>query len=368
MSTLSPRTRASALLVLSLACGAGHAAAQGTDDTSATRPRLSLLPVVGSAPETGFQYGVTALRTYRLGSEATTRTSQQQVYAIYTTKSQARGWVQLDRWSAGNRWRVRARAEYQRFPLPYYGIGGDTPDEREEWYTSTGPTAQLLVQRRLGGDLFAGASARYTSVKVRDVETGGALVTGAVHGSAGGAVAQLQGFVSHDSRDHVLAPRAGHLLQLTVTGAGGAIGSRYDFTRYAVDARRYWAFGARQHVVAAQLLAEATTGRAPFDQLVQVGSDTAMRGYTRGRYRERDGINGQVEYRSPYWRRLGFTAFGGGGVVMRRLGDTSDATLLPTVGVGLRALLVPAQRATIRVDFGMGKGSTGLYVALNEAF
>ena len=27
-----------------------------------------------------------------------------------------------------------------------------------------------------------------------------------------------------------------------------------------------------------------------------------------------------------------------------------------------------AQRATIRVDFGVGKGSTGLYVALNEAF
>lgn len=368
MRTLTTRTRASVLLLLSLACGSGRAAGQSSPDTSASRPRLSVLPVIGSAPETGFQYGATALRMYRIGGDTATRTSQQQAYAMYTTKSQARAWVQMDRWSEGNRWRLRGRAEYQHFPLPYFGVGDDTPDANEEWYTSTGASLQLLVQRRLSHALYAGASARLFDLDVRDREPGKALASGTIHGAGGGTLVQAQGFVAHDSRDHVLSARRGHLMQVTVSNAGGAIGSRFDFTRYALDARRYWTLGRQAHVVAAQFLAEATTGRPPFDQLVQVGSDTALRGYTRGRFRDRHGVNAQVEYRSPYWHRIGFTAFGGGGVVTPQLSKLADATVLPSVGGGIRALLVPAQRATVRVDFGVGKGSTGLYVALNEAF
>ncbi|HNV76027.1 MAG TPA: BamA/TamA family outer membrane protein [Gemmatimonadaceae bacterium] len=368
MPTLTARARASVLLLLSLACGAGGVDGQSSTDSSASRPRLSALPVVGSAPETGFQYGATVLRMFRVGRDTATRTSQQQLYAIFTAKSQARAWVQEDRWSEGNIWRVRGRLEYQRFPLPYYGVGDDTPDSNEEWYTSSGASGQLMVQRRLGTALYAGGAARVFDLAVRDREPGSALASGTVFGARGGTLVQAQGFVAHDSRDHVLSPRAGHLMQLTVSTAGGAIGSRYDFTRYAVDLRRYWTLGSRSHVVAAQLLGEATTGRAPFDQLVQVGSDTALRGYTRGRYRDHDGMSAQVEYRSPFWHRLGFTAFGGGGVVAPQLSRLTEATVLPSVGGGLRALLIPAQRATIRVDFGVGKGSTGLYVALNEAF
>ena len=64
--------------------------AQPGADSLVARPRITMLPVIGSAPETGFQFGITALRMYRLGPDTGTRTSQQQAYAVYTTKSQAR--------------------------------------------------------------------------------------------------------------------------------------------------------------------------------------------------------------------------------------------------------------------------------------
>jgi hypothetical protein len=42
--------------------------------------------------------------------------------------------------------------------------------------------------------------------------------------------------------------------------------------------------------------------------------------------------------------------------------------VLPSFGGGVRWLLLPKQGTTVRVDYGVGKGSSGLYIAFNEAF
>lgn len=362
------------LLGLGTLCGAVAANtthAQSASDTTSrvesSRPSVSALPVIGSAPETGFQYGVTAVRMYRLGPAASTRVSQDQVYLIRTAKSQTKAFVQTDRWLSGDAWRLRLRAEYARFPLPFYGIGSETPDAAEEWYTSTGPLLLALAQHRVARATYLGAAARVTHSAVSEIEPGKALAAGRLLGSNGGTVSQVQAFLARDSRDHVVAARLGSFVQLTGTSANGAWGSDFDFTRLAIDGRRYWTFG-NAHVLAAQALLEATTGSAPFDQMVQIGSDTAMRGYTRGRYRDNNGMGAQAEYRSPFVRRFGVVAFVGAGSVAPTVGKLPEATVRPSYGAGLRILLFPAQRATIRIDYGRGSGSSGLYVALGEAF
>lgn len=355
-------------LLALLACGAARGRAQAAVEPPPAAPRVTVLPVVGSAPETGMQYGATILRVFGLGPAETTRSSQQQAYVIYTAKSQVRAFLQQDRWSRGNDKRVRARAEYQRFPLPFFGMGDATLASDEEWYSSSGASFQLLAQRRIRGPHYAGAAIRWIEAKTGGFAPGGALASGAVPGSEGGRVVQAQAFVSRDSRDHVLSARNGHFVQLTASTATSAIGSAYDFGRYALDARRYWSLGPRRHVIAAQLLAEATSGTVPFDQMVLVGSDTALRGYTRGRYRDLNGASMQMEYRSPFVHRVGMVAFAGGGVIAPTLTSLRESRFLPTYGLGLRVLLVPAQRVTIRVDYGRGKGGGGLYIALNEAF
>ncbi len=366
-----PCSRLLALGSLWFATVASTTTAQSKSDTTTradvSRPSVSVLPVVGSAPETGFQYGVTAVRMYRLGPTTSTRVSQDQVYAIRTSKSQTKAFVQTDRWLRGDDWRVRVRAEYARFPLPFYGVGQETPDAAEEWYTSTGPVVLALVQRRVAHATFAGLAARVTHTAVSDVEPGRGLATGHILGLTGGTVSQVQGFMARDSRDHVVAAHVGSFLQLTSTLANGAWGSDFDFARYAIDGRKYWTLGGA-HVLAAQFLLEATSGSAPFDQMVQIGSDTAMRGYTRGRYRDNDGIGAQVEYRSPFVKRLGVVGFAGVGGVAPTVGKLAEATVRPSYGAGLRILLFPAERATIRIDYARGTGSSGLYVALGEAF
>ena len=340
------------------------AAPRGEDSASTRATALRILPVIGSAPETGFVGGATALRVSSSGAD--TRPSTDQVYVAYTAKQQFRSFVSTERWTKANRWGVNAQIEYLRFPQPYYGVGIDAAEDAEEWYEARSWVAGLTIRRRLGRALYAQLGHRYSDTKIHDTEDAGLLATGAVYGTRGGVVSQLVAGAAWDSRDNLFAPRAGTFAQATIAHSDDGFGADYRFTRYTGDARRYWQIG--RGVLAGQAYVEATSGRAPFDQLALVGSGSVMRGYARGRYRDRELAAAQVEYRVPVVGRLGAAAFVGGGTVAPTIAKLTSSTVLPSFGGGARWLLLPKQGTTVRVDYGVGKGSSGLYIAFNEAF
>jgi outer membrane protein assembly factor BamA len=326
-----------------------------------------VLPVIGSAPETGVVGGATVLRVHRTDAAATTRPSAAQAYASYTAKHQVRLFADVDRWSPGNVWRVNAHAEFQRYPLPYFGIGGSTPEAAEEWYTARSTFGSLTVQRKLPAALFAAITYRLSSTTIVETADDGVLRDGAVPGTAGGRVGQLQLAAMRDTRDNIFAPASGSFVQVATARAAAGFGSDYGFARHTLDARRYWSLGGGT-VLARPGVAEATRGDAPFDQLSLVGSSTILRGYPRGRYRDRDLAAAQAELRQHLTGRLGAALFAGAGGVAHSLADLRGRDLVPSYGLGLRWLLLPREGTTVRIDYGRGKGSGGLYVAFNEAF
>ena len=354
-------------------------AAQDRDSTSAdARPpaasasqsrRIAILPYLGAAPETGVQYGGTVFRVAE-PADSVTRPSTAQLFAAYTAKGQARAFAEIDRWTTGNVWRVNAHLEWQRFPLPFYGVGDDTPESAEEIYTPRGVIAFATLQRRLSGPFYVMGGYRYQDMRVVQTEENGALREGAITGARGGHVSQIQGGLLRDTRDNVFASEHGSFVQATGSVAADAFGSQFDFARLTVDARRYLSLGHRR-VVALQGVIETTGGDAPFDQISLVGNSGYMRGYTRGRFRDRHLAALQAEYRAPLVGRLGWAAFAGGGRVAPHASGlvSGDARFLPSYGLGARWLLFARSRSTIRVDFAKGAdGQSGLYVALNEAF
>ena len=327
---------------------------------------LRLLPVIGSAPETGFQGGVTALRVTSPAGESETRSSTDQAYVAYTAKHQLRAFLSTDRWTTGNRWGFNAQVEFQRYPQPFFGIGAGTPESAEEWYEARSISATASVRRRFAGAMYGQVGFRFSNTDVRDAEEDGIIERGELLGSEGGAISQLTSGVAWDTRDNLFAPQRGSLLQVAAAYSARAFGADYRFRHYTVDARRYLELG--RGVLAGQAYAEATSGDAPFDQLSLVGSSSVMRGYARGRYRDRDLAAAQIEYRVPVVGRVGVAAFAGAGTVAPNIAELTSSRLLASVGGGLRYLLLPRQRTTIRVDYGVGKGSSGLYIAFNEAF
>ena len=335
----------------------------------ASGSRTFVLPYLGSAPETGIQYGATAFRVHQ-PSDTATRPSTAQLFASYTAKRQARVFAEVDRWTAGSTWHLTGHLEWKRFPLPFYGFGDAAAKGDEEFYTPTGFLGQVTVQRRVRGPFYLLGGYGYQDFRITPSSVDGMLANDPITGNRGGRVGQLQLGALWDDRDDVFASRRGSSLQATGSNAARPLGSGYAFRRLVVDGRHFVPLGGSR-VLAVQAVTELTGGDAPFDQLSLVGNSGYLRGYTHGRYRDLDLAAAQAEYRAPLRGRLGWAAFGGAGRIASRPSDLlgGGARTLPSYGLGLRWTLFRSSRSNIRVDYARGEsGQSGLYVALNEAF
>ncbi|MES3035365.1 MAG: BamA/TamA family outer membrane protein [Gemmatimonadota bacterium] len=334
---------------------------------SVGRRRIQPLPALGSAPETGLQFGATVLAVWEPAPRLHTRPASLLASALRTTKAQTRVRIEGEHWSTGNARRLAGSLQWQEFPLPFFGIGDRTPRWAEEIYTPTGTEAVVSMQQRISGPWYASVGARYLDQTIT-ADSIGVLRLGQLTGSSGGVTAEFSAGVQRDTRDNLFAPRAGQWLQLVYSRSDDGLWSDFSYRTLKVDARSYHTLGA-SHVVALQAQVTGVDGDAPFDALALVGNGDIMRGYQRGRYRDAWLTAAQAEYRSPVWHRLGGVAFAGAGLSSPGFGDWSDRRVLPTYGAGLRVQIDARQRTGVRADYGRGlDGASGLYIGFNQAF
>src|SRR6056297_2422846 len=101
--------------------------------------------------------------------------------------------------------------------------------------------------------------------------------------------------------------------------------------------------------------------------LSSVGS--TLRGYSTVRYIDDHVAAIQLEYRAaPLLGRIGFAAFAGMGDVFGNLDELQLKRLKLSAGIGIRYLFSRNEKINIRVDYAIGKDSSGDYIDLNEAF
>lgn len=370
--------RSLALSLLPLAVAASTAASQdpgstprstAPDTAAATAPaprgRLIPLPVVYYTPETRWAGGAAALHSYRRGAGRPTVSTGS---AVYTQNRQVAVELRTEAYLAGGRYGVAAEAGYSRFPDVFFGIGNRTLAADEEAYTTRGGRFEVDVRRELRPGLYAGATYELRRETVVEAEAGGRLAAGEVPGSSGGTASGAGVVVAWDTRDNVMAPASGRYHSVSVTIMGDPFGGDFRFTRYRLDARRYLPVVGRQ-VLAVQGVVRSTSGDVPFHLLPRLGGQDVLRGTLEGRYRDRQMVAAQAEYRVHVWRRIGAAGFVGAGQVAPRLADLALDALHPSIGAGVRFLLDPQEGTNLRVDFGYGRDqATGLYITIGEAF
>lgn len=351
-----------ALTALPLGLGA-----QAGEDSVTGRRRLQPLPAIGSSPETGLQLGATLLGVHESPPFMRARPTALVASVLRSTRGQMRASAEGEHWTADNRWRWHGLLAWQRFPMPYHGIGDRTTSDSGMQYASRSMEVVFTAQRRVRGAWYATAGARWMQQRIRngaDVRT--LVATPEPLGTDGGTIVETTVGMQHDSRDGLFAPMSGGLTQLSVTTS--APGASFDYERLRMDTRRYIPLG-RGQVLALHALLLGTSPGAPFDQLALAGGADMLRGYARGRFREEWLMAGQLEYRSPIRKRVGAVVFTGLGAVGRDMPALHRALPLPTVGAGLRYQLDAVQRTAIRVDYGRGRsGASGLYIGFNQAF
>jgi len=254
------------LAVGALAISPSRSHAQ-TDSTRGHR-RIQPLPAVGSAPETGLQYGATVFAVFAKPLAVQSRPSTAVAYAIRTAKSQTRIGVEGEHWTTGNARRFAGSLVWQKYPLPFYGIGDAAPESAKEIFTPSGIEANASAQQRIAGSLYALSSARVVDQTIRTDSTG-ALRSSGLAGVTGGRVVELAVGMQDDSRDNVFAPMHGRLVQLAYSRSDPAVGSDFTYGRLRFDGRMYGTIRGR-HVIALHAQAVRVDGEAPFDGLALV--------------------------------------------------------------------------------------------------
>jgi len=146
-------------------------------------------------------------------------------------------------------------------------------------------------------------------------------------------------------------------------GVGGelALSPIADYARQGgwVDLRAYQPAG--KGVLAGRVRGEGALGEMPAIRLPTVGGSSVLRGARPGSLRGRWTAAAEAELRYPVWGPLWVAAFGGGAAV-------EGSGIHPGGGAGVRWVLPPQPRNTVRLDLGVTDVGVELVVAYGEAF
>ena len=331
---------------------------------------LLVLPVIFYTPETKWAGGVGGIYAFRSGaSDASSRPSSIYFSAIYTQLKQFQLELNPELYLKNEEYILTVKSLLERYPNKFFGIGNNTPDSAEEGYTSRSISFDISAQKKIfpARKMYLGLKYQFESYKLSKIEKGGLLSNSQTIGSGGGTISGLGFIVSWDTRDNIFSPWRGNYWQVQTIFNKPFLGSDYNFTSVKADLRKYMPLFSG-HVLAIQGLVNWVSGEAPFHKLAKLGGQDMMRGYYTGRYRDKLLIALQAEYRLPVWGRLGAVGFAGLGDVADKPANFRLGDLKYSMGAGLRFMLNKKERTQLRLDFGWGKGTSGMYFTAGEAF
>ena len=364
-----------------LVCGLGLDLAQMpvvfgqsiTDDQKHTAGDLANsdlggVPLLFRTPETGWALGGVFLYTSGLREK---RVSPIISGLMYTEKKQILWGVGARKIINGGASSVYAYSELAKFPQTFFGVGRSTLRKDATLYQEKrqmlelGGDHELLDHLSLGGGFIL----RNDAFASLEPEGKGILGYSLYHGEEGGPQRGVQAYLLWESTDDNYFPSEGMKIQLFTQHYLEQLGTRYPFSTQKLDARFYQTL-APQVIQAHQLFVQNLLGNPPFYQLAQLGGNDLLRGYFKGRYRDRKLILAQTETRyrlSKYWN---LALFAGAGNVSHRWEEFGDTALKPSYGTGLRYQISPKQKLNVRLDVGWGRDQGGpqVYLYVMEAY
>lgn len=326
----------------------------------------SVLPGPFYTPELKLGLGMAVAGIYRV--DAADKTTQNSSVSLtgYVSASGALGMgISSYTFFTDDRWRLFVDGSVNKVPTGFWGIGYDAAQGNEQDYTNNSVSLHPVLMREIAERVYLGAGWDFSSMQadVDDPHQGDVFSLNNAQTSplSSGPSASL----SYDTRDVVTRPQHGHYFKLEYTWFDPSFGSDTHFTAAQVQYDRYLLLDDRT-VLAFDLWGRFTRGDVPWDRLSMAGDDRRLRGYYQGRYRDKDVVSGQVEYRKKLNWRHGYVLWLGAGALGRNIDDMGHHPILPNAGVGYRFEVKPAMN--IRLDLGFGRESAGFYFQIAEAF
>lgn len=332
-----------------------------------------VLPAIGYAQETGFEYGIAGTYDFYMDKEdLMSRTSNLTLIGTLTTKKQKNIKLTSDLWTKNNDYHILSELRYRDWPFNFYGIGNDTWKDDEDYLDQKLYRIKVDAERKIIPNVYAGFNVNYEHFKFQDMEAGGVFESPEVYGKDGGQYLALGASALYDTRNFTNYTTRGLYARIKYAYAPKFFADD-DFTgsQTEVDIRGFYPIS-NKFTLAAQGLYRGTYGKnVPFYVMRDLGGDMTMRGYYLGRYKDKNYLTGQAEIRYRVHPRIGATGFVGAGSTFS---NEHKARILPSYGAGLRYFFSLEHNSSIRFDYSYGekrpgeKRQSGFYLSISEAF
>jgi outer membrane protein assembly factor BamA len=338
-------------------------------DSSLKTHNELILPLVARSIETNWSFGVVGSFTFHVKSDKVpVRTSNMQALVLYTLRHQFVAAINGSIYFPGEKFILNQQLSYSYFPDDFWGLGKVAPYSNKEHYDYKQYYIYLHPQYSVGKNMFVGLLYEYQRLFDVNYLQGGLFDQENIVGRNGYHISGLGLSFTYDTRDNAFSPDKGVLMQFYFDHFAPIFGSDYEYTNYVLDMRKFIRTYKKQ-VLALQAYGFFNVGEVPLRSLASLGGATSMRGYYDGRYRDKNKIVFQAEYRAPLFWRFGAVVFGDFGNVGSEVSDINFQYLKYTYGAGLRFSLNKAEKLNLRLDYGIGTGAAhGFYLQLGEAF
>jgi hypothetical protein len=327
------------------------------------------VPIITYSNDAGNTFGLAKFNLIRLSKKDTiSKPSKLSEVFTVSTKGRINASVATELVFHQNKYVVISFINYKKQPEYIYGIGNDvSPDSVEQVQYDRVQfvlTGLMLVLK----DLYAGIAWDVSDYFSIQTDSTSFLKREQVTGINGGLCLGAGFSAAYDTRDNRYNAYKGTYVLSTLVFYSHLIGSKYDFSKFMLDARKFfnpWL----KHVIAVQATTTNCSGDVPFFELAQMGGDSQMRGYYEGAYRDKTLIDGQIEYRMPVWNIFGVVAWMGLGRVAPSYAQMSWTGIHLSYGGGLRIRVDSKHNTNMRFDMGFGPGGIkGFYINFAEAF
>lgn len=339
---------------------------------------LSVMPGAGYSLSTGWAAVLSSNASFYTSSDRGQHISSVTASFTYTSLSQKNLNILSNIWTPDNRFMVVGDWKYLIYPQTTYGLGT---------FSKTGAANALdfsyirlyeTVLKRIENNWFVGGGYNLDyHFHIRQQQTGDVPASDFTrYGFASRSVSSGANLtLLYDGRSNQLNPKRGSYVSLVFRPNFTFLGSDQNWQSAVVDARKYIKLSDHSNnVLAFWGLAWLTLGgNPPYLDLPSTGWDAQFntgRGYIQGRFRGKDMLYFETEYRFDITRNGLF-----GGVVFANaqsftgFPNNQFEGVMPAAGAGLRMKLNKQSGANICIDYGIGlNGSRGFFVNLGEVF
>jgi outer membrane protein assembly factor BamA len=344
------------------------------------RVHFSAFPAVGYTLQTGFAGVISANAAFFTTSHNHQSENISTVIAsfAFTERSQIIFPVATSFWTRDNKYNILTDWRYLKYPSETFGLGGDT--KQDESYNIDYSYVKLhqALLRKIGKDLYAGIGYDFDYFwNISEVDPPPNHETDfAQYGYTSTEKASgISLAVKYDSRRNPINPQKGIYANILFQPKFTFMGSDENWQSLLLEFRTYIKFPSNsRNILAFWSYNWFTTGGTPpylllpstaWDEFSNTG-----RGYIQGRFRSRNMIDQEAEYRFVVSRNGLF-----GGVVFVNAETFSDiltgkyTVISPGGGLGIRIMLNKFSRTNIALDYAWGtQGSQGFFVNLGEVF